>query len=193
MEQYRQTINEQKDEIERLNGKVDALQVMQDENMEHDGIQSVLLKLDKEFTKFKQEYNEGGLENIMNETPQKLLDKQSSLNKELIIHKQCIDGIVISSKSFGKYLQDIDKVIDKIVTPNIAEYKQWNIETIMRWIGQLENGRFNKYIDILRNGFNKSEINGEGLAELTRSDLTSPPFNIWNLRIKWILKSILNH
>ena len=152
-------------------------------------MKSVLDKLDGEFTNFKENYNQEKLQEIMNETPEKLLDKQSSLNKELVIYKQCIDEIIISSKSFGKYIQDIDGIIDKLSSPDLANYQQWNVDTILIWIQGLENGRFMKYIDLLRNGFNESEIKGSDLPELTRGDLTLPPFNMKSFRDKRFRKS----
>ena len=149
-----------------------------------DGIQSVITKLNGEFSTFKGKYTEQKLQNMMNKTPQKLLDKQSDLNKEINIYKECVNDIVITSKSFSKYIEDIDGIIDKLSTHDLTNYKIWQIDTILKWIQGLENGRFIKYIDILQNGFIESGISGDDLPELTRSDLTLPPFNMKNFKDK---------
>ena len=71
-----------------------------------------------------------------------------------------------------------------MLIPNTADYKEWDVEAMLRWIGQLENGRLNKYIDVLSNGFIGSGISGEDLPELTRNDLSSYPFEIGHFRDK---------
>ena len=195
--EYEKQIKEQgiryeglRNERDELAGKYQELQnerVKEEEekaNDNDDRIKSVLDKLDEEFTKFKENYNEEKLQRIMNETPDKLLDKQSLLSTELNNYKQCVDGIIISSKSFDKYIQDIDGIIDKLSSPDLVNYKQWGVDTILIWIRGLENGRYNQHIDTLRNGFNESGITGEDLPDLTRSDLTLPPFNLKNFKDK---------
>ena len=168
MVEYKQLQNEKLEEEKKSN--------------DSDGIQSVLNKLDGEFTKFKIEYNQGKLQNIMNQTPQKLLDKQSELNKALNTYKQCMDGIGISYKSFTKYIQDVDGIIDKLSSPDLANYKKWSIDTTLIWIRGLDNGRYVKYIDTLKSGMNESGIGAEDLPELTRGDLTFPPFNMTHFK-----------
>ena len=96
----------------------------------------------------------------------------------------CIDAIMISSKSWSKYVQDIDGIIDRLSKPDLANYKNWNIDTIIIWIRGLENGRYIKHIDLLRTGFNQDQINGKHLPELTRSDLSISPFNMNNFEDK---------
>ena len=155
-----------------------------------EGLKLVLSKLDQTFVAFKEKYNESKLQIVMNETPQKLMDKQSDLNKELFTYKQCIDGLMISTKAFAKYVQDIDGIIDTLSTPDLSSYKQWNIDTIIIWIRGLENGRYNKYLDLLRHGFEESEIDGDVLPDVTRSDLTNKPFNIKNFKDK---RDLENH
>ena len=61
-----------------------------------------------------------------------------------------------------------------------------------------ENGRFVKYLDILRSGFLNDGIDsGELLTELTRNDLRVQPFNIESFRdrkdLEKYFKSLANH
>ena len=51
-----------------------------------------------------------------------------------------------------------------------SQYKSWNIQEILLWIRSLENGRFIPHIDKLRIGFERAQIVGEDLPELTRGD-----------------------
>ena len=60
-------------------------------------------------------------------------------------------------------------------------YKKWNLNDIIEWISYLENGRYKKYCEILKNGFKKDNITkGEMLPDINASDLSVKPFDIRN-------------
>eukprot|EP01083_Nonionella_stella_P229024 811101_1 len=182
--QLTQQNNEFRDVITQLQTQLKKL--LQESEMKsndiNNGIQSVLNKIDTEFAAFKDKYNEPKLVNSMNQTPHKLLDQGSELNKEINSYKEYIEKMVFSSKSFAKYIQDIDGIIDRLSSPDLANYKHWKVETILVWIRGIENGRFVKYIDILKVGLTESGIGGQELPELSRGDLTLPPFNITHFK-----------
>eukprot|EP01083_Nonionella_stella_P198767 729498_1 len=55
----------------------------------------------------------------------------------------------------------------------------------MSWIMSLDNGKYMKYSQQLRNGFERSQIlSGDLLPELTRGDLSNSPFDINEFIIK---------
>ena len=120
---------------------------------------------------FKRIFNEDTLREVANKRPSDLFDKKSELNKQYMRYKDEMDKVLVSVKSVNKYIQDIDGVMKTLLTPDVSNYRSWNVSQILIWIQSLENGRFNKHIDKLRNGFIKSEIIGEDLPELTRNDL----------------------
>ena len=127
---------------------------------------------------FKIKYNEHGLKQIFKKQPDDLLNDESKLNKEYNKYKENMDKILITSKSFNKYIEDIGGIMKKLSTPDTQQYKSWDIDQIILWIKGLEQGRFMKHINKLRNGFIKCEITGKDLPDLTRTDLSSAPFEI---------------
>lgn len=68
--------------------------------------------------------------------------------------------------------------------PNPALYTQWNVNQMISWIVNLENGRFKGYINALRKGFIEGEMNGDDLPTVEAKDLSDPPFNIKRFRDK---------
>ena len=125
-----------------------------------------------------------------------LIDKESDLNKDYSMYKENVDEISVTAKSFDKYIQDTDEIMNRLTIPNIKEYKSWNVDQIVLWIRSLEKGRFNKHIDKLRKGLEISEITGDDLPNLERNDLSSQPFEIGNFKDRNDLvkhfKSLLN-
>ena len=69
--------------------------------------------------------------------------------------------------------------IKELSTPNESQHEQWDIDTMITWIGGLEDGKYKKYLERLKNGFIKSEIRtGEYLSYLDASRLSDEPFGI---------------
>ena len=141
-------------------------------------IEKVLHDLDDEFIIFQEEYNQSKLQNIIDQ----IIDTDSTINEQFKAYKENVDKIVVASKSFNEYIQDIEGVMTKLCKPDPAEYANWNIEQIMVWIQSLENGRYHKYLDALKNGLEKDGISGDVLPELTRQDLAISPYNITNFK-----------
>ena len=102
------------------------------------------------------------------------------------IESLCID------KEFEKLEFSVDKTIDKlkeiknliisIKKPDITKYQQWNIKQLINWIGLLENGRYLKYCEVLRKGFQSDEITASTVPSLNPVDLRNIPFNITSFK-----------
>ena len=79
---------------------------------------------------------------------------------------------------------DKDKQNDKAISKTVMnryciDYESWDINTIIAWIRGLENQRFDKYSDKLRNGFHKFGLKrGSELVYITERYLHEEPFNI---------------
>ncbi len=145
----------------------------------------VLTDLNSETEQFRHTYNTQKLQEIFDKSPQTLIQNNSSMNREINEYNKNNKNIILLSQSFNKYINDTQAFIHKIAIPNIAEYKQRNLEQIMAWIVSLENGKYVKYAKKLREGFVKSGIlSGDLLPELTRYDLSNPPFSINDFRVK---------
>eukprot|EP01084_Bolivina_argentea_P115614 205573_1 len=128
---------------------------------------------------FKQRFNETKLMKIYKHNATDLVNKNSSLNVRIKSYENSIANIVKSLNSFNKCIQDTKSIVNNLSSPNKSEYKTWNVSTMIVWIGSLENGRYIKYLDVLENGFVKSEVTkGEYLIDLDASILSVEPFNI---------------
>ena len=87
------------------------------------------------------------------------------------------NGIISMEKCLDK-LNDMKCYMIMLNKPDIGKYQEWDIEICMKWIQLLDNGRFIKYIDVLRNGFMSDGVKCKLLPEMTASDLRNEPFGI---------------
>ena len=80
----------------------------------------------------------------------------------------------------GMIKQDMDgeKDNDNEYILNISEYESWDIDTTIKWIKSLDNGRYIKYCHILRKGFESDGIPASELPNVVQADLRADPFNI---------------
>ena len=54
---------------------------------------------------------------------------------------------------------------------NIENYQYWNNKHILNWIMSLENGRFNKYFDILSKTLSEEDVKGIDLNKVDVLDI----------------------
>ena len=82
--------------------------------------------------------------------------------------------------SWRKKISEKDKIIEEYERNSIdlSVYKSWDINTTMKWIKSLNNGKFTKYLDILREGFQMNCVKAADLPDLEQYDLSIEPFNI---------------
>eukprot|EP01084_Bolivina_argentea_P141748 249064_1 len=199
-DQLQNELSKKMTEITKLNKKLKSTQQQEEKKIDdcnEDVIDKIANTLESEFINFKKEYNQNKLQEIFDKSSDTLINKESALNKKYIQYEQAVDKLVISSKAFSKYIEDVGNMLDKFRRADPTGYKLWNVKQILIWIQGLENGRFKKYIDKLQHGFEKSEIIGEDLPDLTRNDLSSPPFDIGNFRdrkqLEMHFKSLKTH
>ena len=127
--------------------------------------------LEKELTDFVDNYNKNILSNMYN--------KNNKSIKEMSVQNKIHRLQQVTLPSFNTNLNEIGSYITSLIEPNVKDYKNWNIDQMIQWISLLENGRYMKYIDILRKGFLNDGINsGDILSDITRNDLRAQPFNI---------------
>ena len=82
-------------------------------------------------------------------------------------------------QTFGVLLLEKENKFQSLLVPDITKYKEWNVNQMIQWISSLNDGKFNKYCDNLRNAFVSDGIeNGEIMVQLTRHDLRNNPFNV---------------
>eukprot|EP01084_Bolivina_argentea_P015050 28150_1 len=160
-------------------------------NTKEQGMNKIMKCLNEQIKLIKEKYNKQSLNELMIKEPQQLIQQNSALNMEINSNDKCIENMIITLKSLNKYMNDIKAHIKQISVPNVKDYKNWSLEQIMLWIMSLDNGKFLDQQQKLKNGFEKSGINvGAVLPELTRSDLSSSPFNIDNFMVK---KALVEH
>ena len=132
-----------------------------------------------EMQQFQDRYNKQSVQQMVDENPMNLVDDQSTLNMDITSITEDIRRVQDQCKAFDKYLDEIKGVIEALGDPDTAEYENWNIGTIIIWISGLEDGRYRRYLEQIRNGFVTSEIvRGEYLPDLNEAILSIEPFNI---------------
>ena len=86
------------------------------------------------------------------------------------------------AKRVGESVDQLRMNIDEMLHADVSKFQTWNLNQMMAWIGQIENGRFAKYINQLSSGFQTDGIDkGEYLPKITASNLRDKPFEIMNL------------
>eukprot|EP01083_Nonionella_stella_P194297 716706_1 len=150
-----------------------------------------LQKLYIEVMKAKEQYNIAYTKTLITEmiktSPKSLL----KINKESMNTLNYLNKMQQGINEFIRNVEDISGYVSTVSSPDINKYKQWTCNDIVIWILSLDNGRFADYIDQIKDGLIDSEINdGQTLLELTRSDLSVPPFNINSFKVK---KDLIAH
>ena len=86
--------------------------------------------------------------------------------------------IISVSKPEQVIRQDVYGYLPDDIQMSMIRYKEWNLDQILQWISLLDDGQYKPWINQLRVGFIASDIiTGDLLPELTRSDLSVPPFS----------------
>jgi len=148
-------------------------------------IEGVLSFLGNERESFREQFNEEVVHRLYTESPLKVIQRDSEWNQQLRSHEANLEQIVIAAKAFGKCIRDTKALIERVSRPDVREYRSWDLQQIMAWITALDDGKYSDHLGKLKEGFMKSRIlKGVLLPELTRSDLSSPPFNIHEFVIK---------
>ena len=99
-------------------------------------------------------------------------------NEDLLNIELDIDNVELSCKSLLKQLEEIRNYVISRRKPDIRKYKEWDIDTAMIWIKSLDNGAYQQYCDVLRNGFESDGIPSAELPNVGQADLRINPFNI---------------
>ena len=94
-----------------------------------------LSSMTENMTKFNIKYNKESISKVYDNNPDAL-----DVDTEL-------DEADISCRSTLKQLQDIKGYIDELTKIDLSVYESWDIETTMKWIKSLDEGRFVKYLD----------------------------------------------
>eukprot|EP01084_Bolivina_argentea_P126831 224468_1 len=112
-------------------------------------------------------------------------EQRFSINKAILGYSECLKKMEETVHGFSDKVQEMKEFISTVSIPDTMNYKQWNVDDILLWILSLEDGKFASYIEAFKAGLIASEItSGETLPELTRSDLSVPPFSIHSFHVK---------
>ena len=153
-------------EIIALKQQLNEQHVEEKKQDEDNNLKQDLSSITSKINEFNGKYNLERISNIYDNDPNAL-----SVDVE-------IDEADISSKSMIKKLQDIKGYIDEITKIDITRYEKWDINDTMKWIKSLNEGQFNKYLDVLRQGFVSDGIAAADLPSIVAADLATDPFNI---------------
>ena len=81
--------------------------------------------------------------------------------------------------AFKESLKETQGMFNELITPDVTQFEEWNIGTIVLWISGLDNGRYRNYIEQMRNALVALVIErGEHLPDLNESILSIEPFDI---------------
>eukprot|EP01084_Bolivina_argentea_P250469 419648_1 len=70
-----------------------------------------------------------------------------------------------------KLKAEIQKWYGKRLDMSEFNFRQWNVDTIILWISQIDNGRYNKYLDLLKKRLFEEQITGAELEMIDETDL----------------------
>eukprot|EP01084_Bolivina_argentea_P121899 216038_1 len=176
MKKYEEANLRQQTTISSLREQIEAFERKQEEKEEYD----MNKYINEKMRKFQQIYNKTTLTNVRTKNPMNLMNNNSSLHKSIKSCEYDVKNTIKSLNTFHSYMENMKIMINDLSTPpKESEYKSWNIDMIIIWIAKLDNGRFVKYLSVLRSGFLKSEIiKGEYLPDLDVAALSVEPFNI---------------
>ena len=145
----------------------------------------VLCGLNNELRRFERNFNPQIVDLIGESNVDELVDPHSAFNHKLDKYSQILDSIALGVHSFVADIADLRRYVHDQYIPNTAKYAEWNVDAILLWIRSLENGRYFKYLDVLRVGLKESDIDsGELLPDLQTADLSVTPFHIKSFRDK---------
>lgn len=180
------TVKDLQTEVTRLEEEIAEYKENEMEILDEDeGLQRVRTLLDEERETFEEKFNEVRIQQIYKESPMELVQTESDINQDIARYEEEVQQIIIAAKAFGKCINDAQSLIERVSRPDVRAYRSWDLDQIMAWITALDNGKFREHLVKLKNGLMKSQIlRGELLPELTRSDLSSPPFNIHEFVVK---------
>ena len=206
-EQQKAKINSLHEVIQRKNREIRALWNRNNEGTDHkmeediDSIHSnhdddvhdhdirrclhVLYGLNNELRNFERNFNPQIVDQIGDSNIDELVDPHSAFNHKLDKYSQILDSIALGVHNFVANIADLRGYVHDHYVPNTTKYIEWNVDDILLWIKSLENGRYLKYLEVLRVGFKESEIeSGELLPDLETADLSVTPFHIKSFRDK---------
>ena len=133
-------------------------------------------------------YNEHSLERIKDENPMDIVDDQSTFNMDIASITEDIERVKKTYHALNVYLEELKGMIHEVKNPDTTQYENWNIGTIIIWMSGLENGRYRKYLEQIKNGLEASEIvKGEYLLDIDKTDLLAQPFGISSLPDRTVL------
>ena len=178
LEKSRQELNKLQSDDENISEQVeDQKEAETNANLSLNS--SLVMDINENIERFKELYNEESLSMICKKNPMKLVDEKSSLYENINECQNMVRDMIECLTSFDEYIKETKSRIHSMISPDTKEYKDWDIDAMIIWIAMLENGRFVKYLEVLRDGFIKSEIvKGKYLPDLDVSVLTLKPFNI---------------
>eukprot|EP01084_Bolivina_argentea_P169328 293553_1 len=156
------------------------MEIKNDVYIDNIDVAEIVSNLEEKLKKFQSVYNESTLHKMYDETPQKLLNKQSALNVDLFRIKNGLNALMNSVLTFDDYIGKVNDIVVKLSTPpDEFDYENWDINKMIFWIENLEKGKYKKYSAQLRKGFSESHIcKGEYLPDLDVTVLSIQPFNI---------------
>eukprot|EP01083_Nonionella_stella_P082021 226312_1 len=134
-------------------------------------LQSVEKIMNDEFELFTSKYNVMKLKQILHETPQEIVDKKSKLNEHIALYKETLQDIEIKVNGFLKQVVEAENHIKLLSEADVNQYESWNVDQILMWINKLEDKRFMKYTNDLREVFVEEGITGDCLPDIDKIEL----------------------
>ena len=102
-----------------------------------------------------------------------------------------IDNTELSAKSMINKLEDVKNYVLTVTKADTSKYKEWDLNTTMIWIKGLDEGRFVKYCEDIRKGFESEAVPSSALPDVVAADLRAEPFNIQSFMDKKKLVQLL--
>ena len=90
---------------------------------------------------------------------------------DIVKSKDAYQELMIELDEYSKTIQSVGALIERELYPPSTEYETWDSKQSIRWICSLENGRYLKYRDTLRENMIRDGFKGSDFCDIDKADL----------------------
>lgn len=111
------------------------------------------------------------------------IDCLYSASNDIEQNEKFLENLENSTKQLKQAFSEAKKQVSQQLNPQTHQYKKWTLNEMIIWIRSLENGRFIKYSEKLKQYFQSDGITASDLPDLTRNDLRTFGIELFRDRV----------
>lgn len=93
------------------------------------------------------------------------------ISNNIVLYHSKRKEISLLLNTLDENMIKIEKENKAHINPDASNYESWTVNDIIMWVISLDNGRFRKYCEKLKDSFVKNELKGGDLPDISRQDL----------------------